>query len=253
MDFDDPRVRAVFFELHGGLPRQGPGDPECTARALVLAGPLLPAPRVLDIGCGPGMQTVDLAVLLPDAEITALDNHAPFLAELGRRAEAAGVGARVTAALGDMRSLAFPNNSFDLIWCEGAAYIMGFANALAAWRPLLKERGVLALTEIVWLRADPPEHLRSFWSEAYPDLGDRNSRRALIRACDYQLLGDFVLPERAWWEHYYHPLEARLAEIAPRYSGDPVGEAMLRECREEIALYRAWSDWYGYAFYVMAA
>ncbi|MDX1575896.1 MAG: class I SAM-dependent methyltransferase, partial [Kiloniellales bacterium] len=91
MDFDDPKMRAVFFDVHSGLPREGPGSRACTARALAMAGPLPPEPRVLDIACGPGMQTLDLAELLPAARITAVDTHAPFVAEAERRAAARGL------------------------------------------------------------------------------------------------------------------------------------------------------------------
>ena len=46
-----------FFEIHQGLPREGPGDFDSTRRALALLGGLPERPRILDIGCGPGMQT----------------------------------------------------------------------------------------------------------------------------------------------------------------------------------------------------
>jgi len=253
MDFGDPRVRRAFFDVHSGLPREGPGSRDCTARALALAGPLPERARLLDIACGPGMQTMDLAALLPEARIVALDNHAPFLAELQRRAAAGGVAERVAPVLGDMAALPFPAGSFDLLWCEGAAYIMGVARALQAWRPLLRPGGRLALTEAVWLRPDAPAAVRRCWAPDYPDMGDIESCRRLVQACGYALLGDFVLPERAWWEHYYEPMQERVAQVAPRYAGDAVGEAVLEACREEIEIYRAFADYYGYVFLVLAA
>jgi SAM-dependent methyltransferase len=252
MDFDNPKMRDVFFDLHEGLPRQGPGDRACTERALRLAGPLPASARVLDIGCGPGMQTIDLAGLLPDAEILALDTHEAFVAEARRRAAARGLGNRVKAITGDMASLPFPRASFDLIWCEGAAYIMGVGQALRSWRPLLKPGGKLALSEVVWLTPEPPDEVRHFWSQAYPDMRDLAACRSLVRDCGYHLLGDFPLPERAWWEHYYTPLEQRLRQLAPTYAGDPLAEAVLRECREEIITYRKYAATYGYVFLVMA-
>ncbi len=252
MDFNDPRMREVFFDVHSGLPREGPGNRASTARALAMAGVLPPQAKVLDIACGPGMQTMDLADLLPEAKITAIDSHAPFVEEANRRAAARGVGSRVTAALGDMGSLAFPAASFDLVWCEGAAYIMGVAKALRAWRPLLNPGGKLALSEAVWLRADPPDELRRCWSEDYPDMGDVPACRRLVRDCGYELLGDFVLPEEAWWEHYYTPKEQRVARLASKYADDPAAEAVLRECLEGIISYRKYSAYYGYVFLVMS-
>jgi ubiquinone/menaquinone biosynthesis C-methylase UbiE len=251
MDFLDPRAREIFFEIHKGLPREGPGNRESTARALELAGPFPEKVTVLDIACGPGQQTMDLAQLLPGAQIVALDNHRPFLEELTRRALAAGAAARVRTVLGDMAELPFEEAQFDLIWCEAAAYIMGVEKALRSWSRLLKPGGRLAVSEAVWLRTDPPDEVRQIWAEGYPDMRDLVGSRALVQDCGYELLGDFVLPGRAWWE-YYNPIEERLAEIAPKYAGDPLAEAVLQAEKAEIETYRKYATYYGYAFLVMA-
>ena len=198
------------------------------------------------------MQTMYLADLLPDVEILAVDIHKPFVEEANRKARTRGVSDRVKTTYGDMTALPFPAASFDLIWCEGAAYIMGVGNALRSWRPLLKPGGRLALSEAVWLLPDPPDEVRRIWSEDYPDMRDLAACRALVRDCGFELLGDFVLPERAWWEHYYTPMEHRIAQLAPKYAGDAVAEAILRECREAIDHYRNHAAYYGYVFLVMS-
>ena len=251
MDLDDPRVRAVFFDLHSGLPREGPGDAASTARALALAAPLPAALRVLDIACGPGMQTLDLARLLPEAGIVAIDTHRPFLAEVDRRAAAAGVAGRVRTVAADMHALPFAALSFDLLWCEGAAYCMGVAEALRTWRRLLRPGGRVALSEAVWLRPDPPAAVRRCWAE-YPEMRDVAGCRALVAASGYRLLGDFVLPPEAWRTHYYQPLADRLAKLAANYAGDPIAEAVLQEARDEIAIQRDFGDHFSYLFLVAA-
>ncbi len=250
MDFSNPKAREVFFDVHSGLPREGPGDHDSTARALMLAKQVSPCTKVLDIACGPGQQTMHLAELLPKARITALDLHAPFLQELSRRAADNNVSDRVTTVRGDMRSLPFRAGSFDLIWCEGAAYTMGVAAALRTWQPLLKPDGTLALTEAVWLKPDPPEIVRRGWAE-YPDMTDIDGCRRIIRDCGYTLLGDFVLPEQAWLTDYYEPMAKRIETLDAKYASDPVGTAVLQECRDEIQLYRDYAPYYGYAFLVM--
>ncbi len=77
---------------------------------------------------------------MPDARIVAIDAHKPFLEELRRRIDAAGAGDRIEARFGDMRALPFEPDSIDVLWCEGAAYVIGVPAALAAWTPLLKPR-----------------------------------------------------------------------------------------------------------------
>lgn len=251
MDWDDPKAVEVFFEVHSMLPREGPGNQPSTARALALAETLPARPRVLDIACGPGQQTLDLAVLLPDATITAVDLHPPFVAEARSRAAAAGLDDRVNVIEGDMTALPFAPGSFDLLWCEGAAYIMGVEAALLAWKPLLAPGGRLACTEAVWLRDDPPEPVRRMWTEEYPAMTDIAANRALVRRCGYTLLGDFVLPQEAWFDDYYGPMAERIEVVAARHEGDPVAGAVLDEAREEIAVYRAFADCYGYLFIVL--
>ena len=251
MDFSDPAQAAASWALHSGLPREGPGDRASVERSLALARPLPPAPAVLDLGCGPGGQTLDLAELMPDARITALDYHEPFLRELERRAAERGLSGRVTAVHGDMARLPFAPESFDLIWCEGAAYVVGLDAALSGWKPLLRPGGVLALTEPVWLADDPPPRARACWAE-YEEMGTPETVRAKALAHGWQVKGDFVLGPGAWWANYYVPMEARLARLEAE-ARDDADRLVLAEAREEIACFREHGDRYGYLFVVLAA
>jgi hypothetical protein len=198
------------------------------------------------------MQTMDLAELLPDASILAVDLYPGFVEETQRRARERGVAHRVEARCADMTALPFDDASFDLLWCEGAAYVMGLPTALAAWRPLLRLGGRLALTEAVWLTNDPPEELRRWWHEGYPDMTDVSGCRAMIERAGYELRGDFVLPASAWWDEYYAPLQARIETLALACRGDSVVERVLDEHRREIAMYQRHGACYGYAFFVMS-
>lgn len=252
MDFSDPAQRAAFFAVHNDMPREGPGDRASVEQALRLASPLPARLDVLDIACGPGGQTLDLADLLPDAQITALDAYPPFLDQLEARARDAGVLDRINIVRGDMGRLPYPPQSFDLIWCEGAAYIVGFDTALATWKPLLKPGGVLALTEPVWLTDNSPASVRACWEE-YPALEDVASARRRAVAQGYELAGDFVLTDAAWWTHYYGPLEQRLNAAIARLGDDSTAAAVLAEIRDEIDCRRAYPDTYGYLFLVLRA
>ena len=123
--------------------------------------PALEGPaRVLDIASGPGAASLVLLDALPEAQVTATDRHAPFLEAAAARVAAAGHAARFRTVAADMAALPFAPESFDLLWCEGAAYIIGVPAALAAWRPLLAPGGRLAFSEAVWLTDAPAPRAR---------------------------------------------------------------------------------------------
>ena len=240
----------AFFDVQSDLPRQGPGESESTRRALALCKSLPSAPRVLDVGCGPGAQTLVLAEELRDASITAIDVHQPYLEELQARAEAAGVSDRVAPKNMPMEEMAFAPEMFDLIWAEGSAYIMEFTKAVAAWRPLLKRRGFLAVTELVWLTDDKPVEAAEFFSQEYPAMMDRAGVAESVRVAGYELIANFTLPDSAWWEPYYTPLQARLPALESKYAGEAASLKVIAAARREVEIRRRFGSSYGYEFFV---
>ena len=102
----DDGFHPVFFELHSGLPREGPGDDESTLRALSMCTELPDRPDILDVGCGPGMQT--LALLgATNGTMTAVDYYQQFLDQLAENAHAVGIGERLRIVRADMNDLPF--------------------------------------------------------------------------------------------------------------------------------------------------
>ncbi|MCA9980843.1 MAG: hypothetical protein KDD89_08420 [Anaerolineales bacterium] len=145
----------------------------------------------------------------------------------------------------------FRANSFNLIWSEGAIYIAGFEQGLKKWRPYLKQGGYIAVTEISWLTppADAPPAIRTFWQEAYPEMAtvDENVKR--LTQAGYELVGQFTLPEAAWWA-YYEPLRVRIATMRKKYAGNTAVLALLEEEEQEIKLYEQYAEYYSYVFYI---
>jgi hypothetical protein len=67
-----------------------------------------------------------------------------------------------------------------------------------------------------------------------------------------KLLGDFLLPEAAWWDDYYGPLEARGRQLEAKYAGNAVAAGVLQEVADEVTAYRNYSAYFGYQFFVMS-
>ena len=249
-----------FYEIFdASLPRLGPGDDASTRRALSTLLSARPKGRdvpgaarlrVLDIGCGTGAQTIQLAKHI-DGTILAVDNHQSFLDELQRRAQAAGVSERIQPCLKDMCALGIQEASFDLIWSEGALNIMGFQLGLKACHAILAPGGSMAVTELCWLRSDLPAECQQFFDREYPAIADVDANLAAIKSSGYEVIGHFTLPESAWWEPYYLPLEDRLRSFRERYKSDPDKLGVVESIQTEIDLFRKYSSFYGYVFYLM--
>ncbi len=242
----------VFYELFAGLPRQGPGDARSTAKALSLISGRPPSARILDIGCGSGMQTLELA-RLTDAAIVGVDNYSPMLETLRARAVAAGFAERITTLNADMNSLPFADGEFDIIWSEGAIFVIGFERGLREWRRFLKPGGHLAVTEAAWFRPDPPAELFEFWNRAYPAITSVEQNLQMIKDAGYADVDHFLLPDSSWWDDYYSPLERHIQTLRLKYAGDEKALCVIDDAQVEVDLHRKYSAYYGYVFFVMQA
>ncbi|HEO71079.1 MAG TPA: class I SAM-dependent methyltransferase [Candidatus Hydrogenedentes bacterium] len=242
MDFES------FFKLHTGIPREGPGSDEATLEALRRLPPLPDSPRVLDIGCGPGKQTLIVAREL-GVPMIGVDYFGHFLDVLSTSAKAAGLGHLIATRQADMAVLGEPPGSIDLIWCEGAIYIVGFEEGLRLWRPMLRDGGIVVASDATWLVEEPPSEIRAYWERMYPAITDvaENVRRA--EAAGYEVFDHFVLPREGWWTEYYAPLKERSAQLRP--TADERLIAILDENDEEIAMWERYGDSFSYVFYLM--
>ena len=237
------------IELYGALPRGGPGDNASTRTAFQMMEYLPPEPRILDIGCGPGMQTVEL-LKLSEGTVVALDLLPQMIARVRKAAVRAGFADRLETVQADMNHMPFKPASFDVIWSEGAIYFIGFEKGLAKVKDLVKPGGYVAVSEAVWLKPDPPREAVDLWQE-YPEIDSVDRKLEVVSGLGYRSVDHFVLPASSWTDLYYDPLAKRVLEYEQRWKGIPEAEDVLAEARREISVFGRYSQYYGYAFFVM--
>lgn len=238
-----------FLEIYGRVPRAGPGSFECTIKAFELMPEVPDKPYILDIGCGPGVQTVDL-LKISDGTVLALDFLPLMLKRTQANAEKAEVAERLEVIEQDMAQMAFPPASFDVVWSEGAIYNLGFENGLKMVKSFVKPGGYVAVSDAVWLKTDPPEPVKKFW-EAYPEIDTVENKLAVINRLGYEQAGHFILPDTTWTEEYYDPMEKLITKKALEWEGNPEALAVLEEAQNEIEVFRQYSSYYSYGFFVM--
>ncbi|PVX24076.1 MAG: SAM-dependent methyltransferase [Candidatus Bathyarchaeum sp.] len=244
------KLPEFFWVIHSGLPREGPGDNESTRRAYRMLKDLPENPRILDVGCGPGMQTIELAKL-SGGPIIALDFHEPFLKQLEEAAKKEGVKDRIEAMKGDMFNLEFEDNSFDVIWSEGAIFVIGFEKGLREWKRLVIPKGYVVVSELSWLRPDVPKEAETYITQAYPAIKTIKENIEIIINIGYRLVDSFILPSKSWWDNYYTPIETKLPSLKAKYKDDKEALQVISWEELEIESFRKYSDYYGYVFYVM--
>jgi ubiquinone/menaquinone biosynthesis C-methylase UbiE len=191
--------------------------------------PRLEKPRILDIGCGSGVPTLELAKL-SNGEIIGIDIDQSLLDKLNRKIEEEGFSNRVKAMKCSLFEIDFPDESFDIIWAEGSISTIGFEKGLKEWNRLIKTNGFLVV---------------------HDEIKNTSNKLKKIPSCGYKLINYFSLPEDAWWIEYYGPLEKRIEELSIKYVEHPEILRVLDKKREEIEMIKKNPRNYGSVFFIM--
>lgn len=191
--------------------------------------PELRNPRILDVGCGSGVVTLELA-RLSSGHVVGIDIDQTALAGLNEKIVQAGLVDRVRTIHGSMKDMQFRDESIDLIWSEGAIFVIGFKEALRDWRRFLRPGGFLVL------------HAR---------IENIEQRVELIPTLGYELIDTFVVPKQAWWDEYYGPLEKLIEGLRHKYRNDPKAQAFLDKEQSEVNEFKSKAEFHGSVFYIM--
>jgi SAM-dependent methyltransferase len=211
--------------------------------------------RLLDVGCGPGTLTVDLARrVAPAGEVVGVDLSESVVAEATAHTAEAGA-ANVTFRAGDFREIGTAQASFDVVHAHQVLqHLRDPVGALAAMAGLARPGGIVAARDVdypsmVWTPADSR---LDRWRDIYLAVSDRNGAAAdagrwLLRWALDAGLADVAYTtstwtfsgpaDRAWWGDLWAEriVSSSLADQAVEY-----GVADRAEL-EEVA--GGWRDW----------
>ena len=224
--------------------------------AAYLLPELRPGMSLLDVGCGPGTITVDLARRVDPGRVVGLDRAGEVL-DTARSLLGPDAPPHLTFAAGDVYALDVEDASFDVVHAHQV--LQHLSDPVAALREMhrvLVPQGLLAVRDgdygaFVWAPADP---LLDRWREVYTAVtrhnrADADAGRHLaawVRAAgftDFRVSSanwTFHTPDdRAWWGNLW----------ADRTTSSAFGEQALaygvsdREELEAIAgAFRRWAD-----------
>jgi len=241
--------KEIRHEIYDGLGEASSIGLDFTRQAFQML-PEMDSPWILDVGCGQGRATLELA-RLSDGRVIGLDIDQAALEVLSRRIEEEGLADRIQVIHGSMFDMDFPDECFDLIWAEGALNVIGFEKGLREWRRFIKPEGFLVIHEGAWLQPDPPRAIIDRWRPVFPEISTVPEYAEQLPRYGYGLIGHFALPEDFWWLNYYALVEERIRKMRQRYAGDRAIQAVLDREQHEVDLYYEHRRWYGSAFLVM--
>ncbi len=178
--------------------------------------PKLNNPKILDIGCGSGIPTLELA-RLSHGEILGIDIDQPALDKFTRKIREAGLTGQIQAVNCSIFDIDFADESFDIIWSEGSIYVIGFERGLREWKRFLKPSGFMVI---------------------HDEQGNVKDKLEQISDCGYELLGYFILSKETWWTEYFAPLEKSIAEHRTRYTDDSKILEELHQAQGELDMFK---------------
>jgi SAM-dependent methyltransferase len=143
---------------------------------------LRPGQSLLDVGCGPGTITADLALLVAPGEVVGVDAAPDVVARAEAHGRELGL-ANLRFEVGDLFGLGYPDASFDVVHLHQVLqHLADPVAALLELRRVLRPEGVLAARDsdygaFTWAPGDP---LLDRWLELYFAVTSRNGHDARI-------------------------------------------------------------------------
>lgn len=200
---------------------------EHTRKAFALLPPV-DRPRILDIGCGQGLQTMELA-RLGGGEVVGIDIDETALAYFKTRLAQSDVRSRVTVRRCSLFDSGLPEGSFNILWEEGVLHLLEPARSFAACSRLLVPGGFLVMHETLeWFEAA---------SQRLPEWG-------LV------FLDRHRLPRHFWWTEYGAALESRVQTVRKSH-GDAARSPELTRYANEAAMIKADPDHFDCGFFIL--
>lgn len=240
------------FKIFESLPRQGAGDDEHTEKAFsLIANRPEEVLEILDVGCGKGVQTMALASLCPSCRILAADIHQPYLDALDEKIAAEGYSGRIKTVCASMDDLPFGEESFDIIWAEGCASIIGIETAVRYWKKLLKPGGHIMISDILWFTETPSDEARDFFAEFHPTMMIEDDGFEIIRNAGLELVGSFRLPSQVWEDSFYGRLRERFGGLEEEYADDETALMVIEGLKRQTQIFDNYSEEFGNTYFVM--
>ena len=108
----------------------------------------------------------------------------------------------------------------------------------------------MALTEVAWIKENPPPGAVAYWEKEYTAITDVPGNMNIIRSAGYDLVHHFIMPQDAW-DEFYSALEGITIQMQKKYKNNKEAKKIIDYAVKEIEAYKKFGKFYSYAFLVM--
>jgi len=178
--------------------------------------PAIKQPKILDLGCGTGVPTLEIAGL-SDGKIVAVDNDQTSLDVLRKKIEILNLKDRISIVQSSVFETDFPENHYDIIVAEGILHITGFEWGLSTFSRLLKENGYFMI---------------------HDEFRNEKMKLKLIAKYRFELVKFFIMDQQIWWDVYYGFMEKKIEDMEKTYPDNSIIEELIKPLKEEIAMFQ---------------
>ncbi|MFX1302413.1 MAG: class I SAM-dependent methyltransferase [Promethearchaeota archaeon] len=190
--------------------------------------PKIDDPHILDVGCGTGIPTLELA-RLSNGKIIGIDIDQRALDKLNLKIKQEGLSDRVKVYNRSIYDMKFEDEMFDIIWEEGVIHLLDLKKALTECNRVLKLNGFMITGEATnW--AD--KKLKYF-----PKFG-------------FKLVKQIPWEKECWWTEYYAPLEKKINILRKKHENlDDIVE--IKQHLKEIEMVKKDTTGFDCVTYIM--
>ena len=217
---------------------------------------LHPGDALLDVGCGPGTISIDLARIIAPGNVVGIDRANDVIERARAAAKSSGVK-NIEFHTDDVYGLSFEDDRFDVVYAHQVLqHLTNPVAALIEMRRVLRPGGLLAVRDadysaFSWSPSDPR---LDRWLELYHEITVRNGADADAGQHLASWVSDagfssvesscstwtFDEPdERSWWGGLWAD---RIVQSEFANQGVEYGFTTLQELSSLSSAFRAWSD-----------
>ncbi len=185
------------------------------SKKIFLKIPRIDKPNILDVGCGSGVSTIEIASLT-NGNILAIDSDKESLSFFERYIKDSNLESNITIKHNSVFDEELRENSFDIITAEGLFNLIGFEKGLTYFSNFLKISGYFII---------------------HDDSKNLSTKLKLIERLKFSVIDTIELDENIWGNLYVNCLKNEISQINKNNLDKINSKNSIKTAKDEIKMF----------------